>query len=263
MATAEHRDTAPYLSMIPPILCPHRLGIIYGAANSPRPLRYFFGATQELVSEAPPTPSVPAKVIYKPAPRARPNMAEPQQKEPQRSINKSQRRAIAEGKLVETVNALSATDFFAKYAPQDSLTELGKSHPEMEWSRLQVDAANVPGRWLDACLQLIEETSAQDYQNSEIKWSPSKKRNEMKSPDMKYIILLHGVSRLAGFVSFMITYEDGYEVLYIYEIHFTPEWRGKGLGKELIKIVEVIGQNVGITKIMLTVFRANRRAVTC
>ncbi|KIW26533.1 uncharacterized protein PV07_09620 [Cladophialophora immunda] len=189
-------------------------------------------------------------------------MADPQPQEPQSLKNKSQRRAIAERKLVETVNALSADDFFAKYAPRESLTELGVGHPEVELSRLQVDAANLPSRWLDACLKLIEQTSAQDYQNSEIKWSTSKKRREMKSPDMKYIILFDGNSHLAGFVSFMITYEDGYEVLYIYEIHFTPEWQGKGLGKKLMTVAELIGYNVGITKVMLTVFRANSRAVT-
>ncbi|OAP55178.1 hypothetical protein AYL99_10878 [Fonsecaea erecta] len=177
-------------------------------------------------------------------------MGDTQHHEPQMSNNKSQHRAIAEGKLVETVNALSGADFFAKYAPQESLTELGISCLGVELSRLPVDSANLPSQWLDACLKLIEETSARDYQNSEKKWSNSKKRREMKSPDMKYIILFHGTSQLAGFISFMITYEDGYEVLYIYEIHFTPQWQGKGLGKKLMNIVEVIGQNVGITKII-------------
>ncbi|KIW94596.1 uncharacterized protein Z519_04572 [Cladophialophora bantiana CBS 173.52] len=188
-------------------------------------------------------------------------MADPQHQERRSLRSRLQGRAIAERKLVETVNALSAPDFFAKYAPPELMTELGNCHSELELSSLQADAANVPSGWLEACLKLIEETSAQDYQNSEIKWSTSKKRKEMKLPDMKYIILFHGTSHLVGFISFMITYEDGYEVLYVYEIHFTPEWQGKGIGKKLMKIVEVIGQNVGITKIMLTAFRANRRAV--
>ncbi|KIW82791.1 hypothetical protein Z517_02034 [Fonsecaea pedrosoi CBS 271.37] len=188
-------------------------------------------------------------------------MTDSRDPKPQISRSKSQRRAMAEGKLVETVNALTGTDFFAKYAPRELLTELGGCQPGVELSRLEVDAANLPSRWLDACLKLVEETSAQDYQNSEVNWSLSKKRREMRLPDLKYIVLIHGTSGLAGFISFMITYEDGYEVLYIYEIHFTPEWQCKGLGKKLMKIAEIVGQNVGITKIMLTVFRANRRAV--
>jgi len=83
----------------------------------------------------------------------------------------------------------------------------------------------------------------------------------MKLPDMKYIILVEDEGQLAGFSSFMITYEDGYEVLYIYEIHFKVPWQGKGLGKRLMNMAEGIGRNVGVSKVMLTVFKANAAAV--
>ncbi|KAK4939135.1 N alpha-acetyl-transferase [Elasticomyces elasticus] len=161
-------------------------------------------------------------------------------------------------KLVESVNALPASRFYEKYYP--AICTLDLLHDYKSLVTLQGSAADVSSVTIEQCLKLIEQTSADDYKHSEIKWSIPKKRIEMKLPDMKYLILTED-GKVIGFVSFMITYEDGYEVLYIYEIHFTPEWQGKGLGKKLINVVENIGRKVGVTKVMLTVFKANQRAV--
>lgn len=176
---------------------------------------------------------------------------------PRARRNKYRVEADAEGKIVETANSLSASDFFQRYG---SATSILDGHHDLQ--RYQGIASDISPQLLEQCLKLIEQTSAQHYQSSEMKWSVSKKRKEMRLPDMRYIILADKATlNLAGFISFMITYEDGYEVVYIYEIHFAPDWKGKGLGKKLVNLVESIGQNVGVTKAMLTVFRANNRAV--
>lgn len=60
-----------------------------------------------------------------------------------------------------------------------------------------------------------------------------------------------------GFLSFMVTYEDGKEVIYCYEIHLSSEARGKGIGRLLIGRMEEIGRAVGLEKAMLTVFKSN------
>lgn len=60
-----------------------------------------------------------------------------------------------------------------------------------------------------------------------------------------------------GFLSCMVTYEDGKEVIYCYEIHLSPEARGKGVGKLLMSQMEDIGKLVGLEKVMLTVFKSN------
>ena len=121
----------------------------------------------------------------------------------------------------------------------------------------------------EQCLKLIEATSAADYRASGVGWHPAKKRREMLSPDMKYIMLFDDKKDhtpgsdlpLAGFVSFMITYEDGHEVIYCYEIHLVEQWRGKGFGKKRMSIVEDIGRKTGMEKSMLTVFKTNSRAI--
>jgi ribosomal protein S18 acetylase RimI-like enzyme len=159
-------------------------------------------------------------------------------------------------KRVETANALSASEFFAAYAP-DPNALLSQGHPDIQTTL--ADASTISSHHLEACLTLIELTSAEDYRHSETKWSVAKKRKEMKLPDMKYIVLT--TTEVVGFISFMITYEDGYEVAYIYEIHLQPKCQGKGMGKKLVEVVEVIGRKVGVTKAMLTVFTSNRRAL--
>ncbi|EAA59090.1 hypothetical protein AN3825.2 [Aspergillus nidulans FGSC A4] len=139
-------------------------------------------------------------------------------------------------------------------------------------------AATIPDTELTSCFKLLELTSSNAYKNSSIGWSSSEKRKEMKLPDMKYMILRRGASssvqdtkgdssssiltgQFAGFLEFMVTYEDGYEVLYCYEIHLTPEVQGQGLGEELIERFEKIGRRVGLEKAMLTVFKSNSRAI--
>ncbi|KIV77767.1 hypothetical protein PV11_09548 [Exophiala sideris] len=185
-------------------------------------------------------------------------MAEPNHEHPGTSRKRARLDTDEATKLVESVNALPASRFYEKYYP--AICTLTLLHDYKSLVTLQGSAADVSSGTIERCLKLIEQTSAEDYKSSEIKWSTSKKRKEMKLPDMKYFILTKD-GQVVGFVSFMITYEDGYEVLYIYEIHFTSEWQGKGLGKKLMNVVEDIGKNVGVTKVMLTVFRANQRAV--
>ena len=66
--------------------------------------------------------------------------------------------------------------------------------------------------------------------------------------------------RVGGFMSFMLTYEDGFEVVYCYEVHLAEALRGKGLGKQLMRILEGVGEQAGVQKVMLTVLCANEGA---
>ena len=176
-------------------------------------------------------------------------------------------------KLVESINALSFDAFFDKYGPEpeqyhrDIASCLGY---EPNISIAQADAKFLRGPLLDDCLSLVEATSGEDYRNSEIKWSAAKKRREMMYPDMKYILFVEGpanpqesltVPVMQGFISFMVTYEDGMEVMYVYEVHLRPAWQGKSIGQMLMKVVEYIGRKAGLSKIMLTVFKSNHKAI--
>ena len=85
----------------------------------------------------------------------------------------------------------------------------------------------------------------------------------MKLPDLRYLLLtaVEGkIDEVEAFVSFMPTYEDGEEVLYIYELHVLECLRQKGLGGRLMDIVEGAGRKMGLRKVMLTVFTSNQAA---
>lgn len=67
--------------------------------------------------------------------------------------------------------------------------------------------------------------------------------------------------KVCGFLSFMLTWEDGVEVVYCYEIHLEECVRGKGVGGRLMGVLEEVGRRAGVQKAMLTVFRRNEGAV--
>ena len=80
---------------------------------------------------------------------------------------------------------------------------------------------------LEACYSLVERTSRADYEASSGGWKPAKKRAEMRSPELRYL-LVHdgGEGRLAAFTSLMPTYEEGQPVIYCYELHLQEDLRG-------------------------------------
>lgn len=190
-------------------------------------------------------------------------------------VSRAQQRAIDAGKLVETVNALSYKSFTDLYCDPDvtenaiqeidNLTDRKLDVILLYAEHLKDEYADI----LDACFSLVEASSANDYKLSEMKWSASSKRKEMILPDMRYMVIRDemqesddGTSRaIHGFVSFMTTYEDGYEVLYVYEIHLAAKFRGQGVGKVLLDMTEAIGRKIKLEKVMLTVFKSNNRAV--
>ena len=179
-------------------------------------------------------------------------------------------------KLVERINSISPPDLFRQYVTSTDLDQLKANVHDPGGQKLEIlltgtrgpEVSRLVEGALEQCLDLVQATSADDYRNSEMNWSKSKKRKEMNLPDMRYLILLEADAKndsdakvAAGFVSFMITYEDGHEVIYTYEVHLAEAWQGRGLGKKLMQVVESVGRRVGVEKSMLTVFKANQRAV--
>ncbi|KAI1138301.1 acyl-CoA N-acyltransferase [Hypoxylon sp. FL0543] len=115
---------------------------------------------------------------------------------------------------------------------------------------------------LDACFKLVEGTSRGDYEASTFGWKPSKKLAEMKSPELRYIMVKDIAGSVRGFTSLMPTYEEGEPVVYCYEIHLKPELRGTGLSKTLMGFLESVAANTPpIGKVMLTCFLSNERAL--
>lgn len=140
--------------------------------------------------------------------------------------------------------------------------------------QLVLSGASLTEDDLHACIDLVEATSGADYKASSIGWHRSAKAEEMMDPKMIFLLLRENSNpvssarsrnnRIIGFISFMFTSDDppheDREVVYIYEIHLAESLRGQGLGSHLIRFAELVAQQCGISKIMLTVFTANTGA---
>lgn len=74
-----------------------------------------------------------------------------------------------------------------------------------------------------ACFDLVAETSQADYENSASGWHPDKKLKEMRSEELRYVLVKDQAGELRAFTSMMPTYEEGQPVVYCYEIHLKPD----------------------------------------
>lgn len=177
--------------------------------------------------------------------------------------------------IIETANALSLPSFRTKFLP-NLCSSTSTSHasapaaprPSSHQYTISLDSGpNLSASDFLSCYELVHSTSFAAYQASSIGWLPSKKRKEMRLPDMRYLLVKSvaentvGGGEVEGFLSFMLTYEDGYEVVYCYEIHLKPVLRGNGVGKQLIGMMEEVGRKAEVAKAMLTVFVENEGAL--
>lgn len=76
----------------------------------------------------------------------------------------------------------------------------------------------------------------------------------MCQPDMFYILAS------TAFCCFQFTIDDDLPVLYLYEIH--SNIKGVGMGTRLMDLVEAIAKHYNMVKIVLTVFRQNKGAIS-
>jgi ribosomal protein S18 acetylase RimI-like enzyme len=193
--------------------------------------------------------------------------------------------------LVERTNSLPIEEFISLYInpelldydflwrPKDKYCpyDRNKSHIKMHCTVDVYSSSTIPAEVFDVCFRLIEQTSADAYRASSSGWSAARKRKEMRLPDMKYLIqrrsrtgspevtFADGISfqrgEILAFLSFMVTYEDGKEVIYCYEVHVAPKAQGQGIGMRLMTLLRSIGVKIGLEKSMLTCFRSNHRAL--
>ena len=164
---------------------------------------------------------------------------------------------------VETANALDLSAFTRSYLPDNSPQLIFQNPQTAETYSITLHtSSSLPPNAFDTCFNLVASSSAADYSTSSVGWSPAKKRKEMRLPDLRYILVHPSTGTdVEAFLSFMLTYEDGHEVVYCYEIHVSPHLHGCGLGKHLMCLMEDVGTKARMEKAMLTVFVANKDAL--
>ncbi|KAI0804452.1 acyl-CoA N-acyltransferase [Xylaria sp. FL0064] len=165
---------------------------------------------------------------------------------------------------IEKVNQKSDDQFIKDHLrPSDSSwTSWSPPDTHVPYSLALISARRLASDDLDACYKLIEETSRADYESSTMGWKPIKKLAEMKSPELRYIVVKNNEGVVRGFTSLMPTYEEGEPVVYCYEIHLAAELRRTGLGRLLMSFLESVAYYTPpIKKVMLTCFLSNEKAL--
>jgi ribosomal protein S18 acetylase RimI-like enzyme len=185
---------------------------------------------------------------------------------------------VRKDKLVEDINALSIHEFRSQFVDEDALEYKSDRTDTSSTFNVSLVAADwlAPGEY-NAAFRLIEATSRPDYESSTFGWHPRRKRKEMLEPEMKYLLVRRKGAEssterrkdcgdldtsILGFLSFMVDYDSSpsVPVLYIYEIHLAETLRGLGLGSHMMHIADLLAQNMGLAKVMLTCFLCNQKA---
>lgn len=160
---------------------------------------------------------------------------------------------------IETANKTLDADFVTEYIkPSSSWPKW--THPRKE--AVYTLSLSRPGDLcdddLDACFNLVDETSGADYRSSSFGWHVAVKKKEMRSPDLRYILVKDADGAVQGFTSMMPTFENHEPVVYCYEIHLKPELQGTGLGTQLMGYLMEVAENIPtVEKVMLTCFASN------
>ncbi|KAL7918139.1 acyl-CoA N-acyltransferase [Trichoderma austrokoningii] len=168
-------------------------------------------------------------------------------------------KATAKASSIATANDTTDEEFIRDYL-KPSQGWISWTHPltKQLYSLELQSPRNLSKDDFNICFDIIEFTSREDYKKSSAGWHPGMKKKEMKSPDLRYILVKDESGTVKGFTSLMPTFENHEPVLYCYEVHLLPELQGSGLGKHLMNFLTTIAENIPSTKkVMLTCFISN------
>ncbi|KAK7430280.1 hypothetical protein QQZ08_003255 [Neonectria magnoliae] len=160
---------------------------------------------------------------------------------------------------IEMANKTSDASFVEEYIkPSGSWPQWTHPRTEAVYTLSLSGPGNLCDEEMDACFSLIDETSGADYRNSSLGWHVAGKKKEMRSPDLRYILVKGADDTIKGFTSMMPTFENHEPVVYCYEIHLRAELQGTGLGTQLMGYLMDVAENVPtVKKVMLTCFVSN------
>ncbi|KAK6527096.1 hypothetical protein TWF281_010288 [Arthrobotrys megalospora] len=166
--------------------------------------------------------------------------------------------------LIVQTNSLPLEDLKSRFLDPSLLTFTTNANGAAQSYNIELfTSSSLPSEVFDNCFDLLEANMSGSYKATSRGWHPRKKKEEMKHPAMRYLVLSadNGVeSTFVGFLEFMITEEEGSEVIYTYELDLLPAYQKLGLGKKLLDVAEEFGKRVGVEKAMLTVFDSNKGA---
>ncbi|KAJ6575192.1 acyl-CoA N-acyltransferase [Mycena capillaripes] len=101
------------------------------------------------------------------------------------------------------------------------------------------------------------------YTTSSFGWDPPHKKGELFNRLSRFILVYPttGTRSLVAFTAFRFEFEDDKNILYCYDLQVAKQSQRSGLGRALMNHLAKIGADFGLDKIILTVFKVNKRAL--
>lgn len=173
---------------------------------------------------------------------------------PARPSKRPQRTRSEETPQALVARAAAVADAFAELGLARALGGRG-----LERVRLRARADAADRRWMCGA---VEGALRALYDASGLSWDGAAKRREMRSALQRFLIAEEeGAAGALAFLAYRFDLEDGEAVLYVYELFVEERMRGKGMAVALMRHAELICQEMGIQRIMLTVFKRNTAAM--
>mmetsp|Transcript_5100 Transcript_5100/g.6663 ORF Transcript_5100/g.6663 Transcript_5100/m.6663 type:complete len:240 (+) Transcript_5100:292-1011(+) len=130
-----------------------------------------------------------------------------------------------------------------------------------------------PGHLFSDMMDLFEENMGELYKASSWGLDLEAKKEEFEHRKARFLIVTTssaGASdtseeKLVGFCHYRFNYDDdeypSCVALYLYEIQVSSTFQSKSIGQFLMQVLNQIAQQASMSKVMLTVFKANQRAM--
>jgi len=142
--------------------------------------------------------------------------------------------------------------------PLDQLPSFKKyNRNDLSVSFETLRAPDLDEKTKDWVFTLIKGNMKDMYQKSDWGWNEKNKKVELFEDNAWYLIARDDDSVPVAFSHFRYDMDFDEDVLYCYEIQLEPSFRRKGLGKLMMKILELLMLKAEMVKIMLTVFKHN------
>ncbi|KAF9242873.1 acyl-CoA N-acyltransferase, partial [Melanogaster broomeanus] len=123
----------------------------------------------------------------------------------------------------------------------------------------------------DQIWRIFEDNMYELYSSSSFGWNPKAKKAEMFDQLSRFLIVqrdegddTRGNPQSSGAIAytmFRFDSEEYQDVVYCYELQVSEDARRCGLGRLLTQTLSDIGAQWGMTKVMLTAFKANHAAM--
>jgi len=171
------------------------------------------------------------------------------------------RQRLAQEKLVNArvviVNNANAMEDPLQLLPSFREFRKDKVHVTLTTER----ASDLSQNLKDELFGLLEENMKDMYTQCNWGWNAKNKREEMFEDNAWYMIARDASEdkngHMLAFSHFRFDMDWDDEVLYVYEIQLKNEVRRRGLGKHMMRTLELLAFKADMRKIMLTVFKHN------